>query len=323
MRASRSCERESHVPWRPAAGVGAGSLGDLPLERLIDDVKRALDIKLEADSWLVSIWDERAQHAASMQRDVAARLSMVHARRRRLEERWSAVHVRLMREQAVTTCVRTDAAPQSREIAAIQPSMEAVDRCFEWCLRRAGSGNHRLGLSLNLVLEPAGEQDDLFFTVNVVEPGGLVAKENTRLAQSGQASQILESDRILSVNGCTDVRNIREQLRGSRDLRICLQRGSTDAPGAEVAADTGVPSTSLFVAAADYDPHEESMTGYLSLSKGDVVHVYWGTEAAAEAGDSFPGRQYVFATRPDAATNPAERSSGWVPRDVLRAVQCT
>ena len=65
------------------------------------------------------------------------------------------------------------------------------------------------------------------------------------------------------------------------------------------------------------------MTGYLSLSKGDVVHVYWGTEAAAEAGDLFPGRQYVFATRPDAATNPAERSSGWVPRDVLRAVQCT
>ena len=253
--------------------MGAGSLGDLPLERLIDDVKRALDIKLEADSWLVSIWDERAQHAASMQRDVEARLSMVHARRRRLEERWSAVHVRLMREQAVTTCGRTDAAPQSREIAAIQPSMEAVDRCFEWCLRRAGSGNHRLGLSLNLVLEPAGEQDDLFFTVNVVEPGGLVAKENTRLAQSGQASQILESDRILSVNGCTDFRNIREQLRGSRDLRICLQRGSTDAPGAEVAADTGVPSTSLFVAAVDYDPHEESMTGYLSLSKGDVVHV--------------------------------------------------
>ena len=85
----------------------------------------------------------------------------------------------------------------------------------------------------------------------------------------------------------------------------------------------GCPPTSPFVATAEYDPHEEFKTGYLSLSKGDVVHVYWGTEAAAEASDRFPDRQYVFATRPDAATNPAERSSGWVPRDVLRAVQRT
>ena len=155
MRASRSCEREGHVPWRPAAGVGASSLDDLPLERFIDDVKRALDIELEAASRLVSIWDERLQHAASMQRDIEARLFMMHARRRRLEERWYAVHVRVMREQAVTTCMRTDAAPQSPETAAIQPSMEAVDFCFEWCLPGAGSGSHSLGLSLNLVAEPA------------------------------------------------------------------------------------------------------------------------------------------------------------------------
>ena len=146
-----------------------------------------------------------------------------------------------------------------------------------------------------------GEQDSSFLTVNVVEPGRLVAKGNG----------LLERDGILSVNGCNEVENIH------------LQRGSTYAPGAAVAAETGVPPTSPFVATAEYDPHVEFKTGYLPLGRGDRVHVYRDTDAAADPGDRFPHRQYVFATRPDAATNPAEWSEGWVPRDVLRAVQCT
>ena len=149
--------------------------------------------------------------------------------------------------------------------------------------------------------EPVGEQDSSFLTVNVVEPGRLVAKGNG----------LLERDGILSVNGCNEVENIH------------LQRGSTYAPGAAVAAETGVPPTSPFVATAEYDPHVEFKTGYLPLGRGDRVHVYRDTDAAADPGDRFPRRQYVFATRPDAATNPAEWSEGWVPRDVLRAVQCT
>ena len=100
-----------------------------------------------------------------------------------------------------------------------------------------------------------------------------------------------------------------------------------DAPVAAVAADcsTGgtdealvrVPLTSPFVATADYNPQEEFKIGYLSLSEGDRVHVYLGTDAAAELGDRFPDRWYVFAARPDEATNAAEGSRGWVPRDVL------
>ena len=139
-----------------------------------------------------------------------------------------------------------------------------------------------------------------------------VVARTLALCEWGRAELVVAKGKgLLERDGCNGVEN------------ILWQRGSTYAPGAAVAAETGVPPTSPFVATAEYDPHVEFKTGYLPLGRGDRVHVYRDTDAAADPGDRFPHRQYVFATRPDAATNPAEWSEGWVPRDVLRAVQCT
>ena len=150
----------------------------------------------------------------------------------------------------------------------------------------------------------------------------LTWKQETRawgVPRSGQPSQRLDV--------CKDVEHNRVLLRGGSNTRTSLQRGSIDEPGDAVAADcsTGgidgalvrVPLTSPFDATADYNAREEFKAGYLTLSEGDRVHVYLGTDAAAELGDRFPDRWYVFAARPDQATNAAEGSRGWVPRDVL------
>ena len=89
----------------------------------------------------------------------------------------------------------------------------------------------------------------------------------------------------------------------------------------EVAEETGrwVPRDLLkpvekYVSSADYfGDEDEDEGGYLELRKGEDVLVYKGTETNGRAHNLFPGRPYVFGTRPNAAGR-----GGWMPCDVLR-----
>ena len=194
---------------------------------------------------------------------------------------------------------------------------------FQFIVRRK-SDDDKLEIDLRF--------SELYYVVQEIYPGGLVAKKNDVLTAHAVYYRLQVGDEIHIVNGKTMKQNgtfeMKQEMAKAKILHIEVRRDDTNASIARVSVaaqrchvDSQAPSLyeliifgGTFIVVEDYNPVVEPQEGYLYLRK--MQRVFVAACTLQEGASNSRHEHYVYGYVERSRTG-GSKTPGWFPAHIL------